>query len=423
MGRALARAFHRAGLRDIVAEPRPIALPPAIHRQLVGPALAAAVETGTLEARAYRHWLAAAQDAERAGYHSDTFVGMVVSQPASPSRAARRSPGNTAPGRRGSVSRMAIMTRPLGRTQADVTILGYGAMELRGLPRGPEIADEDAGRLLNAVLDGGINLIDTSPDYGRSEELIGRYVGHRRDEFFLASKCGCLIELPADALPPYPHDYSPGNVRAAVEQSLRRLRTDHLDLVQVHMSPDRATLEDHHTVETLQGLRDEGKVRFIGMSGILPDLPDHLAMNVFDAFQIPYSAVQRDHEELIAEAAGKGAGTLIRGGAARGAASEEKNWRTGPLTQEPGLGQRNWDTSGIEDLLADAGPIRDGVRPPLHPQPPGPVDHHRRHREPGAPGRQHRDSREGALARRPLRRGEKATPAIKACQLSLTRPV
>src|SRR5215470_5822921 len=117
---------------------------------------------------------------------------------------------------------MAIMTRALGRTGSDVTILGYGAMELRGLPRGPEIPDEDAGRLLNAVLDGGINLIDTSPDYGRSEELIGRYAGHRRDEFFLASKCGCLIELPADAVPPYPHDYSPGNVRAAVEQSLRR---------------------------------------------------------------------------------------------------------------------------------------------------------------------------------------------------------
>jgi aryl-alcohol dehydrogenase-like predicted oxidoreductase len=250
---------------------------------------------------------------------------------------------------------MAIMTRPLGRTKTDVTILGYGAMELRGAPRGPEIADQDAGRLLNAVLDGGINLIDTSPDYGRSEELIGRYLGHRRDEFFLASKCGCLLEVPADAPPPYPHDYSPGNVRAVVERSLRRLGTDQLDLVQVHMSPSRATLERNHTVETLQELRDEGKVQFIGMSGILPDLPDHLAMNVFDAFQIPYSAVQRDHENLIAEAAEAGAGTLIRGGAARGAASEEKNWRTGPLTQEPGLGQRNWETSGIEDLLADAG--------------------------------------------------------------------
>src|SRR5580658_8850931 len=146
---------------------------------------------------------------------------------------------------------MTIMTRTLGATGADVTILSYGAMELRGAPRGPEIADEDAGRLLNAVLDGGINLIDTSPDYGRSEELIGRYVGHRRDEFFLASKCGCPIEVPADAQPPYPHDYRPGNVRADIEQSLRRLRTDHLDLVQVHMSPSKAALEENRTVETL----------------------------------------------------------------------------------------------------------------------------------------------------------------------------
>ena len=250
---------------------------------------------------------------------------------------------------------MAITTRPLGRTGADVTILGYGAMELRGRPRGPEIADEDAGRVLNAVLDGGINLIDTSPDYGRSEELIGSHVGHRRDEFFLASKCGCPLEAPADLPPPYPHDYRPANVRANVEQSLRRLRTDRLDLVQVHMSPSRQVLEENQTVETLRELQGEGKIRFIGMSGILPDLAGHLAMNVFDAFQIPYSAVQRDHEDLIAEAADQGAGTLIRGGAARGAASEDKNWRIGPLTQEPGLGQRNWETSGIEDLLADAG--------------------------------------------------------------------
>jgi len=250
---------------------------------------------------------------------------------------------------------MAIMTRALGRTGADVTILGYGAMELRGQPRGPEITDEDAGRLLNAVLDGGINLIDTSPDYGRSEELIGTYLGHRRGEFFLASKCGCPIETPADAPPPYPHDYSKQNVRAAVERSLRRLRTDRLDLVQVHMSPSVATLEENGTIEELDDLRAEGKVRFIGMSGILPNLPGHIAMNVFDAFQIPYSAVQRDHENLITEAVDTGAGTLIRGGAARGAASEEKNWSNGPLTQEPGLGQRNWETSGVEDLINEAG--------------------------------------------------------------------
>jgi aryl-alcohol dehydrogenase-like predicted oxidoreductase len=250
---------------------------------------------------------------------------------------------------------MAITTRTLGRTGADVTILSYGAMELRGRPRGPEIADEDAGRLLNAVLDGGINLIDTSPDYGRSEELIGRYLGQRRDEFFLASKCGCPLNPPADATPPYQHDYRPANVRADVEQSLRRLGTDRLDLVQVHMSPSRATLEQDHTVETLHELQAEGKVRFIGMSGILPHLPDHIAMGVFDVFQIPYSAVQRDHEQLITEAAEAGAGTFIRGGAARGAAAEDKNWRAGPLSQDPGAGQRNWEDSDIASLLSEAG--------------------------------------------------------------------
>src|SRR5580692_12389962 len=248
---------------------------------------------------------------------------------------------------------MAIQTRPLGRTGANVTILGYGAMELRGQPRGPAITDDEAGRLLGAVLDSGINLIDTSVDYGHSEELIGRYLGHRRDEYFLASKCGCPLSPPPDATPPYQHDYTPGNVRADIEQSLRRLRTDRLDLVQVHMSPSHALMEAEHTVETLQSVRDEGKVRFIGMSGILPNLPDHIAMGVFEVFQIPYSAVQREHETLITAAAKAGAGTLIRGGAARGAPAEDKQWRQGPIGLSEGEGQRRWEASGIDDLLGD----------------------------------------------------------------------
>jgi aryl-alcohol dehydrogenase-like predicted oxidoreductase len=69
----------------------------------------------------------------------------------------------------------------------------------------------------------------------------------------------------------------------------------------------------------------------------------------------PLGRTQTDVTILGYGAMEAGAGTLIRGGAARGAASEEKNWRTGPLTQKPGLGQRNWETSGIEELLADAG--------------------------------------------------------------------
>jgi aryl-alcohol dehydrogenase-like predicted oxidoreductase len=246
---------------------------------------------------------------------------------------------------------MTIATRRLGRTGADVTILGYGAMELRGQPRGPAVPDEDAGRLLNAVLDAGINLIDTSVDYGRSEELIGRYIGHRRDEYFLASKCGCPIELPRDTPPPYPHDYSPANVRADVEQSLRRLGTDSLDLVQVHMSPSRAQLDADDTVATLEDLRDAGKVRFIGMSGTLPNLPDHIAMGVFDVFQIPYSAIQREHEDLITAAADAGAGTLIRGGVARGAPAADKAWRHGPIGLAEGEGQRRWYGSDLDSGL------------------------------------------------------------------------
>lgn len=247
---------------------------------------------------------------------------------------------------------MNLATRTLGQTHVDVTILGYGAMELRGQPRGPAIDDADAERLLNAVLDGGINLIDTSIDYGKSEELIGRFIGHRRDEFFLASKCGCLLgEPPEGAMPPYAHDYSPANIRAGIDQSLQRLRTDHLDLLQVHMSPSSEQMERDDVVATLHALRDEGKTRFIGMSGILPNLADHIAMGVFDVFQIPYSAVQREHEALITAAANAGAGTLIRGGAARGAPSTEKAWRQGPLGQEQGEGQRRWEASHIEDLL------------------------------------------------------------------------
>jgi aryl-alcohol dehydrogenase-like predicted oxidoreductase len=247
---------------------------------------------------------------------------------------------------------MTITTRPLGRTGVDVTVLGYGAMELRGEPRAPALDDAEAQRLLNAVLDEGINLIDTSIDYGPSEEIIGRHVGHRRDEFFLASKCGCPLDGPPPGVPLRDvHDFRADNIRAGIDQSLRRLRTDHLDLLQVHMTPSRERMADDDTVATLQSLRDEGKVRFLGMSGTLPHLPDHIAMNVFDVFQIPYSAVQREHEGLITAAREAEAGTLIRGGAARGGSADDKNWREGPIGLPEGEGQRRWEASGIDEIL------------------------------------------------------------------------
>ena len=138
---------------------------------------------------------------------------------------------------------MALETRTLGKTGLEVTRLGYGAMELAGI-KGP-VDPADASKLLNQVLDSGITFIDTSPDYGASEELIGQSIAERRDEYVLASKCGCPVTIPFELKDGRPvHLFTEENVRAAVEQSLTRMRTDHLDLVQVHMSPPRAELEE-----------------------------------------------------------------------------------------------------------------------------------------------------------------------------------
>jgi aryl-alcohol dehydrogenase-like predicted oxidoreductase len=239
--------------------------------------------------------------------------------------------------------------RELGRTGLQVTMLGYGAMELRGAPRGREVTEAQAETILNAVLDAGINYIDTSIDYGLSEERIGRYIAHRRSEYYLASKCGCLVG--AAQAPPgqrSPHLFTRDNIMAGVEQSLRRMHTDYLDLVQFHASPSRQTLEEHGALETVLALKEAGTVRHIGMSSTLPNLPEHIAMGVFDVFQIPYSAVEREHEAVITAAAEAGAGIVIRGGAAKGAPSDGKH--TGRQWQQ-------WQKARLDDLLGDMTPM------------------------------------------------------------------
>ena len=238
---------------------------------------------------------------------------------------------------------MAVAQRQLGRTGLHVTTLGYGAMELRGAPRARDITEAQAETILNAVLDAGINYIDTSIDYGLSEERISRYIAHRRAEYSLASKCGCLVGAPsAPRGQRSTHVFTRDNVIAGVEQSLARMKTDYLDIVQFHQSPSRETLEEHGALEALLELRESGKVRFIGMSGTLPHLMDHITMGVFEVFQIPYSAVEREHEAAIAAAARSGAGIVVRGGAAKGAPTEGK---------QAGLQWERWQRAHLDDLL------------------------------------------------------------------------
>jgi aryl-alcohol dehydrogenase-like predicted oxidoreductase len=246
-----------------------------------------------------------------------------------------------------------LPTRVLGRTGLHVTTLGFGALELRDMVAGVgrPLTPGQPERILNAILDAGINYIDVAVDYGEAEEHIGMCISSRRQEFFLASKCGCPLDVTRFAphertrfgvpLPRW-HDYSRKNIMDAVHQSLRRMQTDYLDIVQFHFSPTREVLEHEGAIETLHDLQREGKIRFLGCSSILPNLTDHIGMGIFDVFQIPYSALQPEHEAAIAEAARGGAGIVIRGGVARG---------------EPGAGQGStetwklWKRSEMDELL------------------------------------------------------------------------
>lgn len=249
----------------------------------------------------------------------------------------------------------------LGRTGLKVTKLGYGAMELRGTDHFPRLSPAEASALLNAVLDSGINYIDTSPDYGYSEELIGQHIAHRRSEYFLASKCGCAVEppdVPHDQRKP--HSFTRNNIRAGVEQSLKRMRTDYLDVVQFHLSPSRAVLEENDSLAELEALKAEGKLRFIGVSATAPELAEQIEMGVFEVFQIPYSLVEREHEALIHEAAVSGAGVVIRGGVARGVIVKDASIIDEyPEFLQPGFHARRkrWLESEVADLLQGMAPM------------------------------------------------------------------
>ncbi|MEI8195708.1 MAG: aldo/keto reductase [Phycisphaerae bacterium] len=212
-----------------------------------------------------------------------------------------------------------LPTTTLGKTGLQVTRLGFGAMEIRGsrIWGGRSVTDEQARTILNAVLDAGINFIDTANDYGRSEEFIGKFIAHRRKEFILATKCGCTVVRKDDQTDETPHVWTRENLFRGLEESLARMKTDCIDIMQLH-NPMPELVEQGNLVEALRDMQKQGKVRFISISTTLPHLPTYLKSGVFASFQIPYSALERTHEDLITATAQAGIGTIIRGGVAKG---------------------------------------------------------------------------------------------------------
>jgi len=237
----------------------------------------------------------------------------------------------------------ALPTSVLGRTGIEVTKLGYGAMEVRGtrIWGGRPVADEEADTILNAVLDSGITFIDTANDYGRSEEYIGRFLSQRRSEFTLATKCGCTVVHKDENTDDTPHVWTRENLFRGLHESLERMKTDYIDIMQLH-NPSVEQTEQGDLVAALQEMKAQGKVRWIGISSTHPHIETYIKSGVFDVFQIPYSALEREHEGAIQAASDAGAGVIVRGGVARG---------------EPGQGLGNqdrwgfWETAKLDELL------------------------------------------------------------------------
>src|SRR6267378_3695723 len=134
--------------------------------------------------------------------------------------------------------------RRLGQTDMEVSVLGFGGAEI-GYAR---VAPATVGRLLGSALDAGLNAIDTAECYAGSEALIGRAVGRRRAEYYLFTKCGHAAE---DGRA----DWRPRSLVESIERSLRRLRTDYVDLIQLHSCSGPASGDTRATSATAETAR------------------------------------------------------------------------------------------------------------------------------------------------------------------------
>jgi aryl-alcohol dehydrogenase-like predicted oxidoreductase len=209
--------------------------------------------------------------------------------------------------------------RPLGKTGLAISPIGFGAFKIGRNEKtryGQSYAlpdDRAVAGLLNGILDLGIGYIDTAPAYGLSEERIGQAIGHRRHEFTLSTKVGETFENGKSH-----YDFSAAAVRSSVERSLRRLRTDILDVVFLHSNGEDIALQQAtDAVATLCALKNEGLVRAIGLSGKTVE-GARLALDWADAIMVEYHLDDRSHASVIAAAAMRGLGVVVKKGLASG---------------------------------------------------------------------------------------------------------
>ena len=203
--------------------------------------------------------------------------------------------------------------RPLGKSGIQASVVGFGAWAIGGWMWGGTKKNDPAGAI-HAAIDHGINLIDTAPmyGYGHSEELVGAALKGLRDKVVLATKCGMVwykqegdkffdasetgeAESEADRKYEVYINLRPAMIRYEIEESLRRLKTDRIDLYQTHWQDSTTRTED--VMAELLSLKQEGKIRAIGCSNAtVEQMERYLSVGQLDTDQEQYSMLQRQHE-------------------------------------------------------------------------------------------------------------------------------
>src|SRR5687767_8194889 len=176
--------------------------------------------------------------------------------------------------------------RQLGQTDMQVSVLGFGGAEI-GFQGATE---ETVERLLKSALDAGLNVIDTGECYEGSEELIGKTVSDRRPDYYLFTKCGHPRGIGSE-------DWSPSSLLESIERSLRRLRTERLDLIQLH-SCSEAVLRKGDAIAALQTAREKGYARYLGYSGDSVAAKYAVECGAFDTLQTSINIADQEAIEL-----------------------------------------------------------------------------------------------------------------------------
>lgn len=196
-----------------------------------------------------------------------------------------------------------MKTRPIGSSGIQASPIVFGAWAIGGTLWGgtDEAAAVDA---IRAAIEHGINCIDTAPVYGfgLSETLVGKAVEGKRDQVVIATKCGLRWDIDHGEYQimmddkPIHRFLGPDSIRHEVEQSLKRLNTDYIDLLQTHWQEDITPVED--VMETLVQLKQEGKIRAIGVSNCSAErMQRYAAVGPIDSDQEKYSMLDRDIEK------------------------------------------------------------------------------------------------------------------------------